>query len=270
MNSSDESQSFDDPSLKRVCRASWGHEKCPLALLSRLRGSASQTGQSVQPQSSQPMRLNQPVWFNPLFGLGAAAAVLIVVGLFVSPFEGRSNVASASFLDPQLTQSILAVHDKCCDKNGKHQVSNDTAGKVSETGYALHKRLGTPVLATAMPERGWTFRGGTVCPVKGVPAAHLIFKQGPASVSMFSLPRAASSSSYAYAGPYDSNPDDRHVLAGFVDSRGAFCLVASGDSRITRARLAAMRDRIQTGVVMSASPLPPAIYAQRELLQSRR
>jgi hypothetical protein len=132
-----------------------------------------------------------------------------------------------------------------------------------------------------IPERGWRFEGGALCPVidnneNKIPAAHLIYKSGAESVSLFSMPRSVSPCR-KFCGPYEgtyieTKPDGQqvpHPIAGFVDSRGAYCLVGTGSPRLTQARLAAMRDRIQSSVAINPLLLqqsPTVVHA--ELLQS--
>jgi hypothetical protein len=204
-----------------------------------------------------------PVWYSGSFGVAAAAVFLVAFGVVARPFAASPASPPTVALDSQITQSIVDMHDKCCQKNGTHQIVDAPKDQLVLTGQALEKRLGQPVLAASMPEGGWTFRGGAICPVDGKPAAHLIYKQGPEAVSVFSMPRSISPSSTTYEGTFNNHP-----IAGFVDGRGAYCLVGSGDANMTPHRLAAIRDRMQSGIV---STPPPAGFrptvVQAELLE---
>jgi hypothetical protein len=262
MNPSVENQSFEDSSLKRVCHHAWSSEKCPLALLTKLKDAARRSSlQTVQPVQS--MRV-VPMWYGGGFGVAAAAAVILAIGVVARPFARPASADSPLALDSQITQSIVDLHDRCCQWKGNHQIAGVPKDEVVRTGQALEQRLGQPILAASMPEGGWTFRGGAICPVNGKPAAHLIYKQGDESVSVFSLPRSYTPSSTTYEGTYANHP-----IAGYVDSRGAYCLVGSGGSDLTPQRLAAIRDRMQNNIV--STPLPtsynPAVV-QAELLQT--
>ena len=262
MNPSVENQSFEDPSLKRVCHHTWSSEKCPLALLAKLKESCKRSSlQTVQPVQS--MRL-VPMWYSGGFGVAAAAVFLVAFGLVTRPFAASpASPPAAVVLDSQITQSIVDMHDKCCQWKGNHQIATAPKDQVLRTGPMLEQRLGQPVLAASMPEGGWTFRGGAVCPVNGRPAAHLIYKQGPDSVSVFSLPRSYTPSSTTYEGTFNNHP-----IAGFVDSRGAYCLVGSGDADLTPQRLAAIRDRMQSNIVSTPPPAETrATVVQTELLE---
>jgi hypothetical protein len=253
MNPSVENQSFEDPSLKRVCHQAWSSEKCPLALLAKLKENCKRSSlQTVQPVQS--MRI-VPMWYSGGFGVAAAAVFLVAFGLVVNPFAASpASPPTAVALDSQITKSIVDLHDRCCQWKGDHQVAGVPKDQVLLTGQVLEERLGQPILAASMPEGGWTFRGGAICKADGRPTAHLIYKQGPDAVSVFSLPRSYTPSSSTYEGTFNNHP-----IAGFVDSRGAYCLVGSGDANMTPQRLAVIRDRMQNSVV---STPPPASYRQ--------
>jgi hypothetical protein len=265
MNSPVEPDSFEDSSLKRVCRQAWAGEKCPLALLERLR-SAGRQGSLQTGQTVQSMRI-VPMWYTGGFGVAAAALVLITLGVVLRPLTRPADASAAALnLDPKITKSLIDMHDRCCQHNGPHQIAGARGDCAFATGHALEKRLGQPILASAVPEPGWKFHGGAVCPVANKPAAHLIFKNGSDSVSLFSMPRSVSPCNKTRQ--YEARYDDRHAIAGFIDSRGAYCLVGSGGRELTPRRLAAMRDRIQSTVVVSPVPLeyrPTVVRA--ELLQ---
>lgn len=288
MNSPVEHESFDDPSLKRVCRQAWSGEKCPLELFAKLKASARQASlQTVQPVQSVR---SIPMWYRGGFQVAAAAVVLMAVGTFTLPYVRTANASSASaisaiLVDPKnkITQSIVAMHEKCCQSKRGHQIAGVPKEKVFATADALGKRLGQPVLATAIPERGWSFEGGAVCPVtdnneRKVPAAHFIYKSGNESVSLFTMPRSVSPCR-VFCGPYEgtyieTKPDGRqvaHPIAGFVDSRGAYCLVGTGSPRLTQTRLAAMRDRLQSTVAAyHASQQDAPTFVRAEMLQPAR
>ena len=268
MNSPVEPDSFEDASLKRVCRQTWSGEKCPLALLAKLKDAAKQSAlQTVQPVQS--MRL-VPMWYSGGFGIAAAAAVLLTVGVVARPFARPDSAQPPAFasLDPRITNSIIDMHDRCSHKVGPHVAANTSADKIMLTGHVLETKLGQPILAASLPEGGWNFRGGAICPVvdkaeRKVPAAHLIYKSGDDSVSVFSMPRSTSPCPKPYEGSYRGHP-----IAGFADANGAYCLVGSGSAAMTPQRIAAMRDRLQGSLV--GTLLPPA-YRQTvvsaELLQ---
>ncbi len=228
---------FDDPALKKHCCAVWSGECAPKFLRDRLA--------SMLAEESVPKTIKPPAafWQRPFAGVAAAAVVLLVSGVVL--LQGSSpSAAQAAGLDPQLAADLVSRHDGCCNSHMDHQMPGVPKSDMAQLGQVLSKNLHAPVMVAALPESGWSFRGGAICPVGKIGAGHLIFDHGSASVSVFSMPRGE----YTQNGRYQSVVAN-HTIAGFADSRGTFCLVASGDSQITPEHLAALRDRMQADVV---------------------
>lgn len=196
-------------------------------------------------------------------GLAAAAAVLFAFGS-VTYFTADHTDAFAADIDQNLANAIIKTHDRCAYL--PHSMPGVPVHDIAGTGQSLNRKLHQPVLAASLPEKGWKFKGGAVCPVGSVESAHLVFEQGSAAVSIFSMPR--SSCSAKHNGSYEKVVAD-HPIAGFMDGQGSYCLVASGDGSITPARLAAMRDKIQSNIVRTPVAARETI-ANAELLQPYR
>lgn len=232
--------SFDDPPLKQHCCAVWSCECAPQALRDRLA--------ALLAEESIPRNIKPPAafWQRPFAGVAAAAVVLLVSGVVL--LQGSSRTAEAAAIDPQFAADLVFRHDDCCQAHNNHQIPGVPKSDMTKLGQVLSENLHAPVMVASLPESGWSFRGGSICPVgkAATSAGHLIFDHGKSSVSVFSLPRSA----YAQNGRYEAVVD-HHAIAGFADSRGTFCLVASKDSRITPEHLAALRDRMQADVVSS-------------------
>ncbi len=239
---SDEPQNFDDPGLKKACCLAWAKECCTKALRDRV--AAALAEESV----GGPIRLPMAFWQRPFAGVAAAAIVLLVSGVAIFQFGSTGNTALAA-VDSTFAADLIKTHERCCHKNGGHQMANVPLTDMNTLGQRLSQRLHQPVLVASMPESGWAFRGGVVCPVGKTPAAHLIFDHGHASVSVFSMPRTDNIKSSKYQAVVNNHP-----MAGFVDSRGAYCLV--GDTELTAAHLAALRDRMQSGLIVATDYQP--------------
>jgi|GEM_PF-2818146 len=229
--------SFEDPSLKQLCCNAWRKDCAPKALCERLAKLASDTNlQSIRPPAA--------FWRQPWVGVAAAAVVLLVSGVAIYFHEPAGEYAT---INSQLASDMVARHDLCCANHKQHQLAGIPVNDIPLLGKTLSNKLQQPVMVAALPEMGWTLRGGAVCPVGKTPAAHLIFDRiDTAQVSVFSLPHANNMHNGRYEGVVDNHP-----MAGFVDSRGAFCLVGSVNGSLTPAHLAALRDQMQSAVVMN-------------------
>jgi len=245
-----EPHSFDDPALKKHCCAVWSCECAPPFLRDRL--AALLASESI-PKTIRPP---SAFWQRPFAGVAAAAVVLLVSGIVL--LQGSSsNTAQAAVMDAQFAADLISRHDQCCQRYGDHQMRGIPKADLHQLGQALSSTLHAPVMVATLPENGWSFRGGSICPVGKTGAGHLIFDQGKASVSVFSVPRTV----YSQNGRYQAVVDN-HAVAGFGDSRGTFCLVASGDSHITPEHLAVLRDRMQADVVMASDTPARVTVAQ--------
>ncbi len=244
---------FDDPALKRHCCAVWSCECAPKFLRDKLA--------AMLAEESIPKTIKPPAafWQRPFAGVAAAAVVLLVSGVILMQ-GSSSHPAQVAIVDPQLAADMVYRHDDCCTHHANHQTPGVPKTDMAKLGQVLSKDLRAPVLVASIPESGWSFRGGAVCPVGKIEAGHLIFDRGKASVSVFSMPRNYYTQK---TGRYQALVNN-HAIAGFADSRGTFCLVASGDSQITPDRLAALRDRMQADVVSAVDS--PARVTVAELL----
>jgi hypothetical protein len=248
----DNSTSFDDAPLKRACCGAWGKECAPDSLRRRLAALAEQEA------PARTIRPPAAFWQRPFAGVAAAAVLLLVSGAALLHNESNSTLAS---INPQLAADLVSRHDACCGAHAGHQLVSVPRNDMPLLGQALSKALHRPVLVASLPESGWSFRGGTICPVGKVLSGHLIFDHGKESVSIFSLPR--------WEMPLDARYEavvDHHPIAGFADSRGVFCLVGSGDPKLTADHLARLRDEMQESIVSAADINARPAFASAELL----
>ncbi len=251
MTPPDEHTSFDDPTLKQLCCHAWRKDCASKELHAKLAAALfdESAGDTIRPPVA--------FWQRPFVGVAAAAVVLIVSGVAILQYHSSNGNVVATAVDAQLAADLVSRHDSCCNGHGNHQLPGIALNDMNKLGQALSTNLHRPVLVSAMPEMGWSLRGGEVCPVGKTPSAHVIFDHGGESVSVFSLPRTPDE----HDGRYQMTLNN-HAIAGFVDSRGTFFLVGSGEPAITPEHLAALRDQMQSNVVMNADYAPRESFAE--------
>jgi hypothetical protein len=262
----DSTDPFDDPYLKAAVQRCWGRQCAPADLHERIRSLCS--GAANADERDIRFRIAPIVW-----GLSAAAIVVIVVGLvfrsFSNPSITRSNQQPANIvaitLPSALQAELVTRHDLCCS-HGDHQhlpvSKTDDAGMVR----ALREQLGRAVLVARPTEPGWNFRGAAVCPVGNVPSGHLVFARGSDTLSIFSLPKSAAPQ--LQNGQEFTMAIDHHLIAGFEKDGALFCLVANSPSgTITASTLLTMRSQMEPAVETAQMNTPTDSGNVAELLR---
>ena len=196
---------------------------------------------------------------SPLYGLAAAAVILIALGLSLRYWHGPSNKSLALTLPGTLAADLVARHDSCVQLPDHHGPGFDR-DDFAKIGNEMEQKLGFPVLSSNLTG-SWTFHGASVCFVGNIRSAHLVFERdGKQFLSFFSLPPTAvknSSDGAEYA-----EVDDRHPLAGFSTPAGFYCIVGSStDGSLTLDQVRSMRDRLRPDVAAADTSLPFHVLA---------
>ena len=243
--------SFEEPELKAAVRRVWGGETAPAALRERVQamgiGAASAPAADITPVAAgQRQSWTWPLRY-PRSVYGLAAAAMMVIGFAVAyqldqpptrPVYWGSTVSSATHstsnpsmppavLPASVAERLVDVHSRCARLPVHNAFRDIPRDDFDALRRRLENELGFPVLAGPIDGgRGdWVFRGGAICPVGQVPAAHLVFSRKGQAVSVFSLPRAAFPQANDDEVDEDRNPD--HPLTVFVRPGGIHCIVGS-------------------------------------------
>lgn len=246
--------SFDDPGLKAAIGRAWGSETAPPQLRARLLTAASSGAARSAPVMPLIWRLRVP-----LYGLAAAAVVVVAVMLVFHPGSSRPSnsnpVASSLVMPASLADDLVARHDICCGENDHHGIASDDFAQIRRE---LREQLGFPVLSASIP--GWNFHGASVCLVGKTKSGHLVFARKDGQfVSLFSLPPQlleAQPTSADY-----SEMAQKHPLAGFQTPGGLYFVVGSSpDGSLTLDEVRSMRERLRLDVA-EADDGPPVSLA---------
>ena len=142
-----EPESFNDPGLKSAVRKAWADERAPIALRRRL--AEAMTGRTSGGVTGSFWRVR---W--PLYGLAAAALVVLCVGLVFRASragDDRPTPVPAVALNDTLAAELVARHDACC-KAEDHHMPGLPQGDFAAIATAIRQRLGYPILAAALPD----------------------------------------------------------------------------------------------------------------------
>lgn len=246
-------EEFEDPGLKAaVCRA-WGAERCPEAVRRRV----MELGTSGR---------SQPVVFRlrPLFGLAAAALVLIGVGLSwrqwrqTHPGSSSQNTSTPlAVLPASLASDLVYRHDEC-SLAPDHRAPGLTQDDPIELARQMRQQLNFPVLTTRLGDE-WHFRGAAFCPVGTHRSAHLLYSrngQPVMTVSIFSLP--------PIVWPGDHCADcaemakGNHPVAGFSTAKGVYCVVGSAKPPMTLSEVRRMMEQLRADLAEDSDDASPA------------
>lgn len=190
---------------------------------------------------------------KPLFGLAAAALLLVAIGGAVLRYVGTADAPRriGAVIPQGFAAALASTHDNCLALGDAHRAADLPAGDLGRVASALRAQLNRPVLAGAPASSGWRFHGARVCTVSGHEAAHLVFVNGPAAVSVFSF--AAAACGDCAAADLCEATTAGHALAGFSLGGGVFCVVGSStDGSLTLDRVRAIRDDLRPHVTACA------------------
>jgi hypothetical protein len=254
--------SFDDPKLKTFVRKAWGDERAPADLAERVRRMMAEESraQSVFPRAAsapatetaggsdgvnaRPMRITPEIARryrprSPVFGLAIAASLLLTFGSVVLVLYQN---ASQKILPAGVAVAMVATHDECCRLPDHHLLPGVSPNDLGAIARHIETDLKFPVLAMD-PGNGWQFAGAGECPVGPYKSAHLLFRRGGDTMSMFSLPAADFHVETASALTANS---DGHLLAGFSEAGGLYCLVQAGPAdTISPGQIEQLRDHLE-------------------------
>jgi hypothetical protein len=224
-------QSFDDPKLKSAVQRVWRQHIAPENLRARVGQLLEESGNSLSIGSNRSSGQN---WI----GYAIAASVLIFAGLMTwGPYPSGTSPLDRD-LPASVAQGMVNRHDLCCGVPDHHALGGSDFALIGRT---LSGDLRVPVIATNI--NGWTFAGAAPCPVWGHETAHLLYRKGNDTMSVFSIPAADFDLKYddgAYATQIGN-----HEIAGFLKNGGLYCVVEqSPDGSISAARVQALSDQL--------------------------
>jgi hypothetical protein len=248
--------SFDDPALKAALRRALVTENAPKALRTRMGQlladppvDSAPPPLRITPQS--PIR--RPFWRQPIWGLAAAAVILVCIGLFTIQFEnGHRGAEAMPALPTQFAEALVATHDYCCSKPDHHVLKGVPDDDFRLMTQKLREQLGFPALAVSAGD-GWTFKGASPsCKVGGVPSAHLVFKQNDKGLSIFSV--AVASETWPDGKPPSdgerfANTLPGHSIMSWVHNDTVYSVVGSSpDQSLDLRTIAPIVDRLRVAI----------------------
>ncbi len=236
-----EALNFEDPALKRAVSRVFPAMKVPEALRNRIVAAmkATEDERTVMPvavvgnhsphaidSASGTMRIHPQAmttsgWSTMLPGMAIAASMLISIGLMVYFLS-----SSAQAMPEKFQAAAVARHDGCCKASDHHLPVIRTAS-YREIGRFLKQELQHPVLAADLTREGWQFSGAAICPISGIATAHLLFRKGSETLSVFSLPAAALPSLTQHQSYRGTTPDGHSIIVRAEDG-ALYCLVGHG------------------------------------------
>ena len=264
---------FDDPRLRAAVRRAWAGETAPPELrrhVEELIAKETAAGQVGEPTPDVVIRRPALSFWRRSVALGSvAAAAVVIVGLGLVAFNasrqgtaqsvttstGNSIAPSApAALPTELGQQLVRGHDLCVRVHGDdHHLLKDAARHdYPAMARELEGKVKYPVLAT--PVGGdWAFHGASLCPVGKMHVAHLMYRQGDAFLSLYSLP-ASSIPTVSDKQSCDAAVNGRPV-AGFVVGKTFYAVLAStgGKTPVDLDGVRAVRDQLRETVVASAA-----------------
>lgn len=232
---------FDDPQLKQAVRRVWGNEQANPTASPMLRARVTQLLQKSSLAPAHP-------WITR-WNWAIAAAILLFVGLSGWHFYDQSR---RDLLPSYIADAMVKTHDGCCHKRSHFGVTGVDPNDFSAIGAALAARLNVPVIA--IPLDNWQFAGGSRCAVRGHETAHMLYRDGTSTLSIFSIPGQ----------DFPLNNDEyvatvgTHHIAGFRKDGGFYCvLVDDPDSAKADLQARQLRDRLRNSFTASAYAVTP-------------
>jgi hypothetical protein len=242
---SEEFASFNDPALRTAVRKVWGAEQAPFELRQRIAALVPS-----QARAKGPQRQHEPLILrlrSPLYGLAAAASVLLAIGLVLHDWTSGGRAAriaprAIALPDPSAA-ALFASHDQWA-KSPRHHIKGSLDGNLSEVRQRLRKDVGFPVLAANL-HGSWKFEGALVSTIGKSKSAQLFFDSGDSQcISIFSLPAGFLSGSAPGCDYCQAN--DKHSMAGFATGNGFYCVVgSSGPGAMSLEEVRSIRDELR-------------------------
>jgi hypothetical protein len=206
---------FDDTDLKAILKRTVGSETAPAGLRGRIE--AAIAAQQRREQVRHKMTSHR--WQKPIFGLAAAAVLLIGFGLTFTLLFSKEKAAPQWF-----AQAMVKTHDEY--PGGTVLPPGVNGEDYPAISKYLSDQLGFPVLAEPLGD-GWKFEGARQCVVGNTNAAQIFYRKGDQTVSLFSVPAGMLYySDPAKEGMNYSQVESGHAISGFVRGKAIHCLVA--------------------------------------------
>jgi hypothetical protein len=237
---------FDDPALKSALQRVWGGDVASPQLRKRVENAILKEKWAEQSVWRR--------WRGPLVGLSAAAVVAIVFGLSAV----MVNKTSERSVPTWFANALVNVHDEHATKHGpgtRYDPNNRDDVRSVRSNFSA--RLGYPVMVYS-PGKDWKADDARICAVANIPAAHLMFKRGSETLSIFSISAGALYNDRSVPdGTRYSQIDQDHAVAGFVYGGALHLVVGRNPDKSDAVELAAVtsvRDMMISSHPLSIAP----------------
>ena len=204
----------DDAAIKAAARRAWGQERAP----ENLRRSLAAIALAARPAP----------WHFRIAPRPLAAAAILVIGISSVAFQ-LYRLRSTT---PQLANHYQMSAALISELAARHDADADLASAgmdLAKLGEQLSQKLGLKVLS-ASPGADYHFEGASIGTIGDQQVAHLLFKRGSESLSIFSMP--ANQLPHTDQGAHYDGCDTKHTMAGFVQNGSFYCLAASGPNAV--------------------------------------
>jgi hypothetical protein len=254
----DDMTSFEDAALKAALQRALGGERASDALRSRVQQIFSDAPAAATQSFpiSSPLRARPPIWRQPLWGLAAAAVILVCFGLATWRLESNRQIAQAMpALPDSFAEALVATHDHCAALPDHHVLKGVPDDDFRLMTQKLREQLGFPALAVTAGA-GWKFYGASaLCMVGPARSAHLVFKQNGDSLSIFSV--AVASENWPDGKPpadgeIFANTQAGHPILSWVHNDTVYSVVGnSPDGSLNLQGIAPIADRLKVAISSS-------------------
>jgi len=228
---------FDDPALRKAIGRTLGGDTAPASLHSKVRSALDHEDRITRR------------WRKPLYALATAAVLLIGFGVAFLLLRSNDRPIPQFF-----AAAMVSAHD-----NYANTPANIKDSDLQTIRQKLVAQVGHPVLVSMIGD-GWIFQGADIAKINNIPAAHLLFRRGDESISIFSIDARALYDSNVPDGTGYAQIQQGHPISGFVSGGAVHCLVGSPNcDELSLKELTRIRERLRPDVKLSqisAAPLP--------------
>jgi hypothetical protein len=212
----DQPGKLDESAIKAAARRAWSEQRAP----EDLRRNIAAIALAARPAHT-PFRIAP----RPL-----AAAVILVLGIGSVVFQ----IVRLRPVTPQLPNHYPIPSSLMAQLEARHDSDSDIGNvggtDLSKVAGQLSAKFPVPVMSTS-PGPEYHFEGASIFTLaNNVQAAHLLFKHGPESLSVFSMP--ADDLPQKNPGARYDGGDATHSMSGFVKDGAFYCVTASGPNSV--------------------------------------
>jgi hypothetical protein len=125
-------------------------------------------------------------------------------------------------LPSAIAAAVVATHDSCSTKD-HHLIAGNGVIDVREE---ISEALQIPVLGKSLADGGWQFMGAGECAVGNHPSAHLLYKKGDRTLSVFTL-RPSDYALPTHSGDLYATDLVNHHVAAFAHNSALYLVVGS-------------------------------------------